>query len=108
MSSEGEQLDLRVVDASSDVVEILLAGEVDIATISAVRSALMDHSNRSIMADLTDVTFVDSSAIGLFVTESQRFQEQGKSLRLRKPQPSVRKVMEIIGVTSLLEGDTTA
>ena len=51
-----------------------------------------------VTVDLADVTFVDSSAIGVFVGAHKRLTADGGALQLRNPQDMPRRALEIVGL----------
>ena len=58
-------------------------------------SAAIDHGARLIVVDLTDVTFIDSMALGVLLAASNRLRPTGGDLRLVVPSPSIRRIFEI-------------
>ncbi len=60
--------------------------------------ALLTGSTGDIVCDLTDVTFMDSSGIRLFV-QMQRSRDVGSAVVLRNPAPNVARVFELTGLT---------
>lgn len=59
-----------------------LTGELDVATVPAVRAkleqALVDKIPAGLILDLTDVTFMDSSGLGFLLGRYQRLAESGE------------------------------
>ncbi len=91
-------------DSSSPVV--VVHGEIDVATSPQLRSelnALLARGAREITLEFTDVSFVDSSGLGVLVGTYKRLREDGEgSIRIVGAQASVRKVFEITGLESAL------
>jgi anti-anti-sigma factor len=56
-----------------------------------------------VTVDLTDVTFVDSSVIGVFVGAHNRLAGDGGMLRLRNPQDLPRRALEIVGLEEWID-----
>lgn len=84
---------------------VSLSGEIDVANsarVRAVLSTLLDEGATSMTVDLTDVTFIDSSGLGVFVAIFKRLRASGDgTLRLVRPSGSVRKVFEITGLDAV-------
>jgi anti-anti-sigma factor len=82
-----------------------LAGELDIAVADDVRqrglAALEQPGVRNLVLDLTDVTFLDSSAIGALVEIRNAAQPAGVPVGLRNASSSIRRTVEIMGLTDL-------
>jgi anti-anti-sigma factor len=90
-------------DTESDGVPVVsVAGEIDIsnseALLEAISVALVVHPPRLIL-DLRGVTFMDSSGINVLV----RSATTGTALYLRDPSPLVRRVIELTGLTDVLQ-----
>ena len=80
-----------------------LAGELDLASydkLSAVLEPLLDVDG-DVSLDLADVTFVDSSAIRLFVRLQEARNGSDAALHLLHPQPHVARVLRVAGVSDL-------
>ena len=84
-------------------------GELDVATVPVLESALDSvlnlHGGRAVEVDLSGVSFIDSSGLGVLVTGLKRAQEHGGTLIVRGLQPSPRKVFEITGLLELFQTD---
>ncbi len=97
---------MNVVTAGSARNPVVsLSGEIDVANSVQVRSALsrlVDAGATNLTVDLTDVTFIDSSGLGVFVAIFKRLRSSREgTLRLVRPSGSVRKVFEITGLDSV-------
>ncbi|MDQ1437653.1 MAG: anti-sigma factor antagonist [Acidimicrobiaceae bacterium] len=76
-------------------------GELDVATAPAFRQMLMDAVNQEpdcVIVDLSGVTFIDSTALGVIVGASKRARLMQVDVVLDHPSPSIRKVLEITGM----------
>ena len=62
--------------------------------------ALEDDPSATLVLDLSDVSFMDSSGIGFLVACNTRLQASGRVLVLFSPSPQVRKTL---GLVQLLE-----
>jgi len=78
-------------------------GELDLAVRDQLREVL-SSLHGTVTVDLTEVTFVDSSTIGVFVGAHQRLVGDGGALRLRNPQDMPRRALEIVGLQDWIEG----
>ena len=59
-----------------------------------VRAAI-DRGAKLIVVDLTDVTFIDSMALGVLLATARKLHPAGGRLRLVVPNPSIRRIFEI-------------
>lgn len=83
------------------VIEV--RGELDLSTSDALRSALdgtFGDDPPRIAIDLTDVTFMDSSSLGVLVAALERARERDGELRLVGVQGSPAKVIALTGLDS--------
>ena len=83
---------------------ISLKGELDLATRDVLRDCLLGCRG-DVVVDLAAVEFLDSSAIGVLVSQRNRLLRDGGSLRLRDPLPHVRAVIETVGLGAWLVSD---
>lgn len=75
------------------------------ATCPQLRAALTELVDRGVyhlVIDLEQVSFLDSSGIGVLISVLRCIREHGGSLRLTAPRPHVRRVLELTGITTLL------
>jgi anti-sigma B factor antagonist len=97
----GRNLRIEVANTTSPTTVVLI-GEIDLSTAGRVREALIAVSNSgetNVVVDMTNVTFMDSTGLSALVSSAKRFRSAGGEVALRSPGPSVRKVMEITGLT---------
>lgn len=91
-------------DESPDGPVLRVQGEVDVYTSPALRDELyrlIDAGATRVAIDLSDMDFIDSSGLGVFVGALKRIRERSGDLELRAIQPSTRKVLEITGLTQV-------
>ena len=84
---------------------ITLAGEIDLATVPLVRTALaacLRDGIGTVDVDLTAVTFCDASGLNAFLTASGLATDAGTTLRLHYPPPTLARMIEITGSGFLL------
>ena len=94
----------------SGVPVIAVSGEVDLSTAPELREMLLPFAESSpplVVADLTDVTFVDSTALGVLVTSLKHIRAGGGDLRLVVTQPHISKVLDITGLSDVFSVYTT-
>jgi anti-sigma B factor antagonist len=79
-----------------------VTGELDLATYDTAmaRLAWLFESSGDVVLDLSNLTFVDSSGIRLFILLHQSLGGRGR-LVLRTPTPHVAGIMEIAGLEGL-------
>jgi anti-sigma B factor antagonist len=97
------------VGGDSTAPVVVVRGEVDVATSPQLRNelnSLIARGARDIVIEFADVSFVDSSGLGVLVGTYKRLREEGNgSIRIVGAQASVRKVFEITGLQAALLDD---
>ncbi len=85
------------------VVTVTITGEIDIATSQAMQDALATGPGPAhLEVDMSAVTFMDASGIGVLLAARQRAVDGGGSLTLRAPSWAVRRVTGVLGLDELL------
>ena len=84
---------------------ITVSGELDIHTAPDLTEVLSPASaaGQPVIVDLTDVTFMDSSGLSVFVTALKRAREAGTTLVLVVSEPRVMRVFSITGIDTLID-----
>jgi anti-sigma B factor antagonist len=89
----------------SDRYLITVSGEVDLATSPDVDTAIIaaiESGSSSLVIDLTDVSFMDSSGLGVIVRGLKRCREADKDLDLVITNERVLKVFGITGLDQVI------
>jgi stage II sporulation protein AA (anti-sigma F factor antagonist) len=87
-------------------VRVVLKGDLDLKTADPLREALdrlcERYRDRNIVLDLGEVDFVDSSGLGVILGRYRRLESQGRTIALSGVKPSVRTVLELAGIDSII------
>jgi len=78
------------------------AGEIDVATAPKLRERLdatVDRGPALVVVDLSAVTFIDSTGLGVLIGTSKRIEDAGGAMRLVVSEPRILKLFEITGLT---------
>ncbi len=84
-----------------DVAVVRVHGEIDVYTAPVLREALDKHvaaGRTRFVVDLSDVSFMDSTALGVLVGRLKIVRTQEGSLRVVVVQERVRRVFAITGL----------
>ena len=93
---------LDTVGPAGDCAVLRVTGEVDVYTAPALRERIRELSARGavhLIADLTQVDFLDSTGLGALVGGLKRLREDGGSLALVITTPRVLRVFQVTGLT---------
>ena len=95
------------VNATDGATVIHVRGEIDMATAGRLRDAIEPHMGPgdSIVLDLSEVDFMDSSCLHVLVQARGRLTENGGSLVLRNPSRAAQRVLTVSGATHFLGTD---
>ena len=78
---------------------VKMVGEFDMGN-KAELTRCLEQFDGPVVLDLSDVTFFDSSAVGVLVVQHRRL---GGDLALRNPHRNVRRVLEVVGIGDWIE-----
>lgn len=89
-------------DSDTGQLFALLDGEIDHHTSSRLRSeidaAIYLHMPHILVLDFQDVTFMDSSGIGLIMGRYRILQPNGGSIILLRPAPHIKRILKLAGM----------
>ena len=90
--------------AMEDSVLVTVTGEIDVTTTGILAKALDQAADVAliVVADLTAVTFMDSTGISTLLHAHHALADQGGRLALTGAQSSVRRVLEMTGVDTVI------
>ena len=93
------------VTCEGDELHAVLSGEIDHHTAGAVReqldAAIFKHRPKRLTLALGDVSFMDSSGLGLVLGRAALCEELGASLRLLHPSPRLVRIFRVAGLERL-------
>ncbi len=90
---------------SADLAVITVAGEVDIYTAPHLKECLLgllDEGVWRVVVDLSSVSFIDSTALGVLIGAVRRVNDNDGSMALVVTGRSVRRVLSITGLDRVL------
>jgi anti-sigma B factor antagonist len=100
-------VEVTVADQSTIVS---VRGDVDVATAPMVRGALTEVEARRkdvgtprVVLDLSEVTFMDASGLGVLVGAARSARRTGHTLMLRDPSPRVVRLLEMTRLLDVFE-----
>jgi anti-sigma B factor antagonist len=92
----------RVTGAGRHVVSV--DGELDMTAAPELRDAIhaaIDAGAVTVVVDLNEVSFIDSTAIGVLLGTRERLRRSGGSLEVVCGKPNVVRILEIVGVRAV-------
>ena len=98
-------LTFEIAEKRIDSVSVVtVTGEIDVATAPDLRECLLaQEADRvsAIVVDLTGVSFIDSTALGVLVGAYRRQEDAGGALKLVVTESRILKVLEITDLASV-------
>lgn len=93
------------LSVSGEMLTAYLDGEIDHHSVKPVReqidSAIEQHEPKALALDFGNVTFMDSSGIGLVMGRYRKLQKYKARLYIFNPNPYIGKVMRLAGMDRL-------
>lgn len=93
------------IESADGIMRAKLKGEIDHHLAGNLRAELDDaiirEKPRALLLDFTDVSFMDSSGIGLVMGRYRLMNENGGEVEVVNTSPQIRKVMKLAGLDRL-------
>ena len=89
----------------NDLVQLRVEGEVDLDHAEELREAVLatfSEQPGEVRVDLSGVSFLNSSGLGALLAGYKEAETRGTRFSVRNPQPQVRKVIDMVGLTDML------
>ncbi len=96
----GAEARLEELSDSSGTPVLKLSGELDLSNVGSLRTAIdatYGLGLERIVFDLSDLSFMDSSGLAMFVGVSEKV----ATVELRNPSPVVRRIIELTGLSGV-------
>jgi anti-sigma B factor antagonist len=99
------------VSGRDGVTHVSIAGEIDLTSASMIREAvnaeLSSAETTGVVIDLSEVTFLDSSGIGLLLTCQRLAEAAGRAFSAAGARGLPAQILDMTGVTGYLAGTET-
>ena len=87
-------------------LRVVVSGEVDVSNAEDLRAqidaGLSDETVQEVEVDMAEVSYIDSTGIGVLVGAATRSADAGVTFAVTNPQPNVRRVLGLLGVEGQL------
>ena len=95
-------MDLSITNAEKvGKTLVTVVGEVDVSNAGELREAVdsaLEAAPAEVSVDLAEVSYIDSTGIGVLVGAATRAQEAGVTFSVAHPQANVKRVLGLLGV----------
>jgi anti-sigma B factor antagonist len=85
---------------------VKVSGEIDVYTAPKLReelSGLADEPNQTLIVDLKDVTYIDSTGLGVFVGLFKKLTNNNGELKLVDLSERLLRLFEITGLNNIID-----
>ena len=85
---------------------VWLRGEHDISTVMLVSTTIDEAiglDKPTVVVDLSGARFVSAATIGILVQAKTELRRRSRALRLRAPSPAVERVLDVCGLSDLID-----
>ena len=96
-----------VCDTAGSILSIRVRGEIDHHTAAAIRqgidATLFEKRPKTLILDLSAVSFMDSSGLGLIMGRYSVMKELGGEMTVWNPSPETRAILTLAGMERLVK-----
>lgn len=94
------------IELKQDTLVVRPSGEVDLGVADYFRDTVENALNRepakNLVFNLSRVSFIDSSGLGVLLGRYKRVARNGGKVFIVSPQPQVRRVLELSGILRVM------
>lgn len=97
--------EVNIVEHADSYSLVSVRGEIDLHSAPKVQHAVERGTNgvQAIVVDMADITFMDSTALSMFMRTKDDLKERGISLRLAAPSGAVERLFDVTGFGEYFE-----
>jgi anti-sigma B factor antagonist len=99
-----------VASLTRELALVSVSGELDLHTAGCLQARIEEAGTlgaATVLVDLSEISFIDSSALEVLVRESNRLEGRGHSLVLVTNDPRTRRILEVTGLDRVLRAYAT-
>lgn len=97
------------IENSDDKITVYISGDIDHHSARAIREEIDSNVERvrppELILDFQDVTFMDSSGIGLVMGRYKLLRGMGGEIKIANASVHIKKVMKLAGLDKLAQFD---
>ncbi len=83
-----------------------ISGELDLETSANFKDILnktIDEKMANIIFDCRELTFIDSTGLGIMISIYKRIKEHGHLVSIKNPKKNINKLLNITGLSAVFE-----
>jgi anti-sigma B factor antagonist len=88
----------------NDIEVIAISGRIDVISAKDLETfvnSTIDNNNSRIVFDLEDTEYISSSGLRIFLAALKRLKKENGEMRLASPQPTIRNILDISGLSNI-------
>lgn len=91
--------EVNIVEHADSYSLVSVRGEIDLHSAPKVQHAVERGANgvHAVVVDMSDITFMDSTALSMFMRAKDELKEKGIVLRLAAPSKAVDRLFSVTG-----------
>jgi anti-anti-sigma factor len=100
-----DEFHAAVATLTPEFAVVSVSGELDLYTAGRLQARIEEADTLgpgTVLVDLSEISFIDSSALVVLVRETKRLEGRGHSLVLVTNDPRTRRIVEVAGLEGLL------
>ena len=100
-----DEFHIAVASLTRELALVSVSGELDLHTAERIKRSIGEADAvgaDTVVIDLSEISFIDSTALGALVQEAKRLEGRGDSLVLVTNDPRTRQVLEVTGLDRVL------
>lgn len=94
-------LDISTTTTTEGARLVSVSGEVDVSNAPELRDAIgaaLSDGVSSVSVDISDVSYIDSTGIGVLVGAAHRAVDEGVTFSVAHPQRNVARILSLLGM----------
>lgn len=98
-------MDLRLIESTDDYTYLALSGRMDIAGVGAIETkftAFTASRQKPALVDISEVNFISSLGIRLFLSVAKSLHANGSKLILISPQSNIRETLQLSDISQFI------
>lgn len=107
MFFRGEAMNLTVnVEENSNYYTVKVSGEIDVYTAPELKEKLLpltEISGNEIQVDLGDITYMDSTGLGVFISAYKSTKEHESEMELIHAKDRVSRLFKVTGLDEIMD-----
>lgn len=100
-----DEFHVTIASLARELALVSVSGELDLYTAERVKRGI-DEADAvgadTVVIDLSEISFIDPTALGVLVQQTKRLEGRGDSLVLVTNDPRTRRVLELTGLDRVL------